>query len=174
MFFVGSVYSIELIAILFKLIPFNWLEEYSELLVNWKFFISAIAIIAMFEIGFFINRIGSVFISPLYKKFKIWPKGPYTSDISELEQTNPRVQTMVTELSLMRSHIVICILLIYPLFKYHSWYYLVVDIIAGLIFTLGGRRHNSKINTILESYSSQKKETSEKTTNNSLSNSTHK
>lgn len=162
MFFVGSVYSIDLIAILYKIIPFDWLKKHSELLADWKFLISTVAIIIMFEIGFLINRIGSVFISPLYAKIKIWPKGPYTSDISELEQTNPRVQTMVTELTLMRSHIVICILLIYPLLRYHKWYCLIANIFAGLIFTLGGRRHNAKINKILENYSSQKKETAKK------------
>jgi uncharacterized membrane protein YdbT with pleckstrin-like domain len=102
----------------------------------------------MFEVGFIINRMGSILIAPLYTKLKIWPKQAYAADISKLEQDNPRVQSMVTEMTLMRSHIMMSILLIIPVVVCIKWYWAGINILAIILFTLGGRRHNTRINII--------------------------
>ena len=115
MFFVGAVFSLCLAILFCDYIPFEWIKENAKLLSDWNIFISAILLIAMYELGFIINRMGSVIIEPVYrggkrKKFKIWPKDDYGIDVSEIEQINPRFQSMVTELILMRSHIMMCFL----------------------------------------------------------------
>ena len=102
MFFVGAVFSLCLILLLHSYIPFDWIKENAELLSDWSVLISAILLIAMYELGFIINRMGSIIIVPLYsykklKKFRIWPKENYGIDVSEIAQVNPRFQSMITE-----------------------------------------------------------------------------
>ena len=63
---------------------------------------------------------------------------------------------MVTELTLMRSHIMISILLIIPVVLCIKWYWVGINILAVVIFTLGGRRHNEKINIIRKQFADQR------------------
>ena len=156
MFFVGAVFTLLLTAICFQHIPLEWLKENSDFLSDWAVMISAAIFIVMFEVGFIINRMGAVLIAPLYSKLSIWPREKYDADISELEQQNPRVQAMVTELTLMRSHIMISILLIIPVVLCIKWYWVGINILAVVIFTLGGRRHNEKINIIRKQFADQR------------------
>ena len=155
MFFVGAVFTIFLSAICFKYLPIEWIMENSDFLSDWTIIISAAILIIMYEVGFIINRMGSVLIAPLYTKLKIWPKQAYAADISKLEQDNPRVQSMVNEMTLMRSHIMMSILLIIPVVVCIKWYWAGINILAIIIFTLGGRRHNTKINIIRKQFMDQ-------------------
>ena len=156
MFFVGAVFTILLTASCFQHIPLEWLKENSDFLSDWAVIISAAILVVMFEVGFIINRMGSVLIAPIYAVSKIWPKEEYGADISELEQQNPRVQSMVTEMTLMRSHVMMSILLIVPVALNIKWYWVGINILAIVIFTLGGRRHNTKINIIRKQFADQK------------------
>ena len=113
MFFVGAVFFLSLVFLLYEYIPFDLIKENSELLSDWSILLSVALLIVMYELGFIINRLGSVIISPVYqcKKLKIWPIDDYGIDVSIIEKSNPRFQSMVTELVLMRSHIMMCFLL---------------------------------------------------------------
>ena len=48
------------------------IKENADLLSDWSILISAVLLIAMYELGFIINKMGSVIIEPIYrgKKFK--------------------------------------------------------------------------------------------------------
>ena len=155
MFFVGAVFSLCL-GILFRdYIPLAWIKENADLL-------SDILLIAMYEIGFIINRMGSVIIEPIYtlnmfkkrkiykriKCLRIWPREDYGIDVSEISAANAKFQSMITELNLMRSHIMmfVIILIISILLKKYEW--IIISVFLVLIFTLGGKKHNSKISII--------------------------
>ena len=73
MFFTGAVFSI-IIVIMF----FNKIDLSSDVLLflkDWQVIISAATIVIMYEIGFILNRLGSLLIEYLLvKKTKIWPK----------------------------------------------------------------------------------------------------
>ena len=67
MFFVGCVFIIFLTPFFIDAIDLDIVKEYSTILSDWTTIISVVAIIAMFEIGFIINRLGSIIVEPLYK-----------------------------------------------------------------------------------------------------------
>lgn len=161
MFFVGSIFSLCLTILLREYIPLNWIKENAELLSDWSILISVVLLIAMYEVGFIINKMGSVIIEPIYrgekrKKFKIWPKDDYGIDVSEIEQINPRFQSMVTELILMRSHIMMCLILLVVTISRCEWIWSVVLVLLIVLFTLGGRKHNEKINIIRKGYAQER------------------
>jgi len=161
MFFVGSIFSLCLTILLREYIPLDWIKENADLLSDWSILISAVLLIAMYELGFIINKMGSVFIEPIYrgkkfKKFKIWPKEDYGIDVSQIEQINPRFQSMVTELILMRSHIMMCLILLVVTILRCEWIWSVVLVLLIVLFTLGGRKHNEKINIIRKDYAQEK------------------
>ena len=123
MFFVGSVFSLVMVLLLHEYIPFEWIKENADLLSDWSVLISAVLLIAMYELGFIINRMGSVLIAPLYenKILKIWPKDEYRIDVSEISEVNPKFQALITDLVLMRSHIMMSFILLIVAVIMKAW-----------------------------------------------------
>ena len=156
MFFVGAVFSLCLAILLRAYIPFEWIKENAELLSDWSILISVILLIAMYEIGFIINRMGSIIVAPIYEKLKLWPKEEYGIDVSELAQSNPRFQSMITEMNLMRSHIMMSFLLVVISLILGEWIWSGSFVVLIIVFTFGGKKHNAKINTIRKQASERK------------------
>ena len=119
--------------------------------------ISSVLLVAMYELGFIINRMGSIIISPIYQVVKLWPKGKYGIDVSELAQVNPRFQSLITELNLMRSHIMMCILLLIVSVILRERIWIISLLLLIVIFTFGGKKHNEKINVMRLDSSQRKK-----------------
>lgn len=158
MFFVGAVFSFGLVILLRNYIPFDWIKENASWLSDWSILISAVLLIAMYELGFIINRMGSIIIASIYtgKKIRIWPKNEYGIDVSELAQTNPRFQSMITELNLIRSHIMMCILWLVISLILSEWIWSISCVVLIVVFTFGGKKHNTKINIIRREYAQRK------------------
>ena len=148
MFFVGAVFSLFLVILLWGYIPFDWIQENAELLSDWNILISAILLIAMYELGFIVNRMGSIIVAPFYQKIKLWPKDKYSIDVSELAQSNPRFQSMITEINLMRSHIMMFFLLLIVSVFMGKLIWGGIFLLLIAVFTFGGKKHNTKINII--------------------------
>lgn len=151
MFFVGSVFTLFLVIVFADRIDFYSIKNYGELLSNWNMIVYVLAIVAMFEIGLIINRLGSIIVEPLYVKCNIWPKAQYDADISEISRDNPKFQSMITELNLMRSHIMMCVCLMIISFVVCKCCLAIIFFVLIAVFTLGGRKHNEKINLIRKS-----------------------
>ena len=161
MFFVGSVFTC-IVAVLFnaQFESMNFSAPVFALAKDWNVVVSAVLLIVMYEIGFLLNRASSVIIEPILEKTKIWPKHPYANDVSEISKKNPKFQSMITELVLMRTHILLYfIVLILSLFSTYKWFSSVCAIFI-VIFVLAGRKHNFKINKIREANSKRTKEQS--------------
>lgn len=148
MFFVGCVFVIFTIPFFIGAIDLDATKKYSEIMSNWTGIISVAAIAAMFEIGFIINRLGSIIIEPLYVFLKIWPREKYDAKISEISQSNAKFQSMITEINLMRSHIMICLIILIAALFLGKFLYALSMFALICIFSLGGRKHNTKINII--------------------------
>ena len=148
MFFVGCVFVIFTIPFFIGAIDLDATKKYSEIMSNWTGIISVAAIAAMFEIGFIINRLGSIIIEPLYVILKIWPREKYDAKISEISQSNAKFQSMITELNLMRSHIMICLIILITALFLGKFLYALSMFALICIFSFGGRKHNTKINII--------------------------
>ena len=106
MFFVGSVFTL-LVAVLFHN-QFNLIDLSSPIFTfakDWSVIISAVLLIAMYEIGFILNRASSVILEPILTGTKLWPREQYDKDVSEISKDNPKFQSMITDLVLMRTHI---------------------------------------------------------------------
>lgn len=111
-FFVGAVFTLLLVVVTVDKLPLvDIYNHYSDILKDWSVIVSAVLLIAMYEIGFVINRGSSAIIAPLLEKTKIWPKEDYTIDISEIKKSNETFNAMITELVLSRSHIFMYLLL---------------------------------------------------------------
>ena len=158
MFFVGSVFAF-LIFVLFHQ-QFEFIDLSSEIFAfmkDWSVVVSTVLLVIMYEIGFVLNRASSVIIEPILTKMQIWPKYKYDKDISEISESNSKFQSMITELVLMRTHILLyCIVAILSLFSSYKWFS-VVCISIVVLFILAGRKHNTKINTIRKSVEAEHK-----------------
>ena len=82
--------------------------------------------------------------------------------MSEIAKSNPRFQSMITELNLMRSHIMMSAILFVIALILKKWIWAGSFLIVIVIFTLGGRKHNSKINIIRRDYEQRKNEEKKK------------
>ena len=156
MFFVGCVFTLLLIIVIWDILPIDSLKSYGDFLSNWMAIVSILFLTAMFEVGFIINRLGSIIIEPLYVKCKIWTREKYDVDVSEISQDNRKFQSMITELNLMRSHIMMCVGLLIVSVCLCKWLYVLVLCCLIVVFSLGGRKHNEKINLIRKNYSLKK------------------
>ena len=152
MFFVGCVFVIFMIPFFIDAIDLDAVKKYGEILSDWTAIISVVAIAAMFEVGFIINRLGSIIVEPLYVILKIWPREKYDAKISEISQNNAKFQSMITELNLMRSHIMICLIILIIALLLGKFLYALSMLALICIFSLGGRKHNTKINIIKSNY----------------------
>lgn len=150
MFFVGAVFSIMVILMFVEKI--NIEQKYMDIALEWNFIVSAFMIITMYEMGFIINRAASVLIGEILVKTKIWEKGKYDIDISEISANNPKFQSMITELNLMRSHILIYLILTVLAVILKKYLLALLFAAFVIIFVFGGKKHNTKINIIRTSY----------------------
>ena len=117
----------------------------------------------MYEIGFILNRASSVIVEPILAKFKIWPKYQYDKDVSEISESNSKFQSMITELVLMRTHILLYLLIaVISLFSPYKWFALVC-IVLIVLFIFAGQKHNSKINKIRKSNEESRKKADKRT-----------
>ena len=152
MFFVGSIFTFIVVILFYNY--FNDIDLSAPLFIflkDWSVVVSAILLIIMYEVGFILNRASSVIIEPIFTKFNIWPKYQYDKDVSEISEKNTKFQSMITELVLMRTHILLYLIVsIISLFSLYKWVSLIC---VGLIivFIFAGRKHNAKINKIRKS-----------------------
>lgn len=152
MFFVGSVFTFIVVVLFhdrFKLIDIS--APIFTFLKDWGVVVSAVLLIIMYELGFILNRASSIIIEPILTKTKIWPKYPYDKDVSEISESNSKFQSMITELVLMRTHILLYfIVAVLSLFSPYKWF-AVVCIVLVALFIFAGQKHNSKVNKIRKS-----------------------
>lgn len=164
MFFVGSVFTF-IVAVLFH-DHFKTIDLSSPIfsfLKDWSVVIFAVSLIVMYEIGFILNRASSVIVEPILAKFKIWPKYQYDKDVSEISESNSKFQSMITELVLMRTHILLYLLIaVISLFSPYKWFALVC-IVLIVLFIFAGQKHNSKINKIRKSNEESRKKADKRT-----------
>ena len=149
MFFVGSVFTF-LVVVLFhdQLKSIDLSLPVFTFAKNWDAIVSAVLLIAMYEVGFILNRASSVIIAPILTKTLIWPQYQYDKDVSEISKDNPKFQSMITDLVLMRSHILLYLIVgVISLFSVYKWFS-IICLAFIVIFVLAGRKHNAKINTI--------------------------
>lgn len=147
MFFVGAVFAIANVLLFHEcLLDMDLSSQLYMTLKDWSIVATAAIIVVVFEIGFILNRASSVLIAPILEKTKIWPKEKYNLDVSELSNKHPKFQFMITDLVLIRTHILMYLILaIESLFSPYKLASLVcLSIILVIVFS--GRKHNARIN----------------------------
>lgn len=153
MFFVGAVFAIANVLLFHEcLLDMDLSSQLYMTLKDWSIVATAAIIVVVFEIGFILNRASSVLIAPILEKTKIWPKEKYNLDVSELSSKHPKFQSMITDLVLMRTHILMYLILaIESLFSPYKLASLVcLSIILVIVFS--GRKLNARINIMRKSY----------------------
>lgn len=159
MFFVGAVFAIANVLLFHEcLLDMDLSSQFYITLKDWSIVATAAIIVVVFEIGFILNRASSVLIAPILEKTKIWPKEKYNLDVSELSNKHPKFQSMITDLVLMRTHILMYLILaIESLFSLYKLASLVcLSIILVIVFS--GRKHNARINIMRKSYAEKEAE----------------
>ena len=154
MFFVGAVFAIVNTLLFYGYIfRIDLSSDFYTVFKDWSIIVAAAIIVVVFEIGFILNRTSSVLVAPILEKTKIWPKDEYDIDISELSSKYPKFQSMITDLVLIRTHILMYLILAIESFFSPYKALSVGFVVIITVFVLSGRKHNSKINTIRNSYS---------------------
>lgn len=159
MFFVGAVFAIANVLLFHEcLLDMDLSSQLYMTLKDWSIVATAAIIVVAFEIGFILNRASSVLIAPILEKTKIWPKEKYNLDVSELSNKHPKFQSMITDLVLMRTHILMYLILaIESLFSPYKLASLVcLSIILVIVFS--GKKHNARINIMRKSYAEKEAE----------------
>lgn len=159
MFFVGAAFAIANVLLFHEcLLDMDLSSQFYMTLKDWSIVATAAIIVVVFEIGFILNRASSVLIAPILEKTKIWPKEKYNLDVSELSNKHPKFQSMITDLVLMRTHILMYLILaIESLFSLYKLASLVcLSIILAIVFS--GRKHNARINIMRKSYAEKEAE----------------
>lgn len=159
MFFVGAVFAIANVLLFHEcLLDMDLSSQLYMTLKDWSIVATAAIIVVVFEIGFILNRASSVLIAPILEKTKIWPKEKYNLDVSELSNKHPKFQSMITDLVLMRTHILMYLILaIESLFSPYKLASLVcLSIILVIVFS--GRKHNARINIVRKSFAEKEAE----------------
>ena len=152
MFFVGAVFTFFSVLLLYEQIPIDKIITYSDFLSDWSVIIGVVLLVIMFELGFIINRLGSIIVAPILSKLKIWQKDPYGIDVSKISQRNQKFQSMITELVLMRSHVMMFIILFVMSLICSKYILSIFFATMIVVFILGGKKHNDKINIIRKHY----------------------
>lgn len=159
MFFVGAVFAIANVLLFHEcLLDMDLSSQLYMTLKDWSIVATAAIIVVVFEIGFILNRASSVLIAPILEKTKIWPKENYNLDVSELSNKHPKFQFMITDLVLIRTHILMYLILaIESLFSPYKLASLVcLSIILVIVFS--GRKHNARINIMRKLFAEKEAE----------------
>lgn len=159
MFFVGAVFAIANVLLFHEcLLDMDLSSQLYMTLKDWSIVATAAIIVIVFEIGFILNRASSVLIAPILEKTKIWPKEKYNLDVSELSNKHPKFQFMITDLVLIRTHILMYLILaIESLFSPYKLASLVcLSIILVIVFS--GRKHNARINIMRKLFAEKEAE----------------
>ena len=159
MFFVGAVFAIANVLLFHEcLLDMDLSSQLYMTLKDWSIVATAAIIVVVFEIGFILNRASSVLIAPILEKTKIWPKEKYNLDVSELSNKHPKFQFMITDLVLIRTHILMYLILaIESLFSPYKLASLVcLSIILVIVFS--GRKHNARINILRKLFAEKEAE----------------
>ena len=159
MFFVGAVFAIANVLLFHEcLLDMDLSSQLYMTLKDWSIVATAAIIVVVFEIGFILNRASSVLIAPTLEKTKIWPKEKYNLDVSELSNKHPKFQFMITDLVLIRTHILMYLILaIESLFSPYKLASLVcLSIILVIVFS--GRKHNARINIMRKLFAEKEAE----------------
>ena len=156
-FFVGAVFSfLFLVTISDRIALKNYYDQYKDIMKDFSVISSTILLISMYEVGFIINRLGSITVAPFLEKTGFWPKGEYRIDISEIKKDNNTFNTMILELVLIRSHILIYIILAMSAVICKKCILFIVFLVLILVFILSGRKHNDRINKIRADFKKKK------------------
>lgn len=154
MFFVGAVFSFW-IAVLYRDSLIAYLQKSKDILdilQNWEALVTAVLLIAIYEIGFVINRLSSITIGKFFAFVNIWPKEKYSIDVSEISAENAKFNSMITELNVARSHVLIYCIICILAFCAQKYLIGMGCVILVITFSISGRSHNEKINIIKDEY----------------------
>ncbi|MCQ2472113.1 MAG: hypothetical protein MJ147_08760 [Clostridia bacterium] len=123
---------------------------------NWTAIISVILLVAMYEIGFILNKTSAVLLNKPLRK--IWPHEKYSISVSQLETENAKFKSLNTELHVTRSHILMYIISSITAFFVKKWIWGIIFIVFAFIFLFAGKRTNYFMNKIKKDYNSNNKQ----------------
>lgn len=99
----------------------------------------------IYEIGFIINRIGSIIIEPIFKKFKIINFNNDYKLFNERKREYPIMEVLSREFALARTQVsMFFILVVISLFN-KQFIIAIVFFLFVILFTLSMRKHSKKI-----------------------------
>lgn len=155
MFFTGASFSV-LLALLFYdyLGFFEKFVEVISLLKDWTVVVSAALLVAMYEVGFILNKISSVLLGRFLEWSKIWPREKYDISVSQLEEKVPKFRSLNIELHVTRTHIIMYLILFGVSVFLKKWYIGFVFFAIAILLLFAGKITNSFMNKIKSDYKS--------------------
>ena len=155
MFFSGASFSV-LLVFLFYDYP-GFFKKFIEIispLKDWTVVVSAALLVAMYEIGFILNKTSSVLLGRLLEHSKIWPREKYGISVSQLEEKVPKFRSLNIELHVTRTHIVMYLILFGVSMFLRKWFVGIVFLAIAILLLFAGKITNSFMNKIKSDYNS--------------------
>lgn len=152
MFFTGASFSVIFVILFYNYSNFG--ERLLSILSNvkdWSIVVSAALLVAMYEIGFILNKISSVLLGKLLEK-TIWPREKYDVSVSQIEEKNSKFKSLNTELHVTRTHIVMYLIFFIISLFLKKWFFAMGFFAVSVIFIFAGRRTNNFMNKIKKGY----------------------
>lgn len=127
------------------------LSEYYDKITAMSETLLLLCIVAIaYEIGFVLNRAGSVFIEPVFKKLKIIPFNDDYKLYNDMSKEYPIMKVLSREYALSRtSSLLFALLFISSLFSGKK-IYMMIFALCTVMFVLSCRKHATKIVTLME------------------------
>lgn len=98
-----------------------------------------------YEIGFVLNRMGSVFIEPIFKKLRVIPFNDDYKMFNEKSKEYPIMKTLSREYAVSRTSSLLFAMLMVIAWVTNKKFYVFIFMVCMVVFILSCRKHASKI-----------------------------
>ena len=99
----------------------------------------------IYELGFIINRIGSILIEPIYKKLHFVKFNDDYKRFNEAKKDYPILDVLSREYALSRTQISLYLILAILSIIKHQWILLIIFLLLVLLFSISMFKHSKKI-----------------------------
>ena len=106
----------------------------------------------IYEVGYIINRIGSIFIEPLFMKLKIIEYNEDYSLFNDAKNEYPILSTLSREYAVSRTQVTLFLLVLLASFIKLNIFFICISFICIFIFAFSMSKHSKKINKLILSY----------------------
>lgn len=138
------------------------IEIYSELISNLSAVSETALLVILFavvyEIGYVINRLGSIVVEPIFKKTKFIEYNEDYSLFNDAKKEYPILSTLSREYAVSRTQVMLFLLVLVAAIIKTNIFFICTSLVCTFIFTFSVHKHSKKINELMSSFAKRDSE----------------